>query len=530
MKKIFIIFALLLVAFSFMYAYNWTIMNGPPGSYGPNVLRTFGANIRFANERGDLPDSVAIRMIRKWINNDIEFFTIPYGYEFLGKMYYGRIDKDTPRVTTGPKISMNIVAVKDSCGNIVRQNPRGVPVYSKIVRDTLRYEEDPNTINNWITRNNLSGYVNNSMMDLEYTFMYFGPGYANSPQCSNVCLGMKLVPRRLIQIVREPYPVTVYRDSVRTVINTVRIEIPSQSFSPEIEVDGWINSSFTQLYRPLSDSIYTAGIISYNITRNYNAKQSFDLLGGARVRMSISEYYNCYGEIGGGAKDGVGEIYAKIGLRRLWETSLGTFSIGADINPQWWQFVYWTYRKFNIISPTQYSIESRQHKPWVEGINLGAEIKLTEESSYALVRGSFDPKAWNNSLGLEAKTEGNFYGYLLGNYQHFSPDKFVDADSLVFKPKRNNYLAEAKIGFRVKESDTGNTFLFIDGRMDHQEIQQTRVYEQPYLYKYIRTDVGVGVQFPFYWDSAQVMLTYVDIKDGDWKNYGWCLRVIWNIF
>ncbi len=527
MKKIFIIFALLLVAFSFMYAYDWPTMNKPHPTHGQNVLRTFGDNIRFGHNRGDLPDSVAIRMVRKWIGNDVEFFTVPYGYKFMGWMYYGKINASTPRVIDGP-IYMKITAVYDSLGNIVRQNPRGVPIYCKIVKDTLRYEESPNVINEWIRRNNLSGYVNNSMMDLEYTFMYFGPGYANSPQCSNVCLGIKLVPRREIRIIREPYPVPVpvYRDSVRT----IRIEVPSESFSPEIEVDGWMNSSFTQLYRPLADSVYTPGMISYNITRNYNAKQSFDLLGGARVRMSISDNYNCYGEIGGGAKDGVGEIYAKIGLRHLWETSLGTFSIGADINPQWWQFVYWTYRKFNIISPTQYSIESRQHKPWVEGINLGAELKLAGENSYALVHGSFDPRAWNNAFGLEAKTEGSFYGSLLGNYQYFSPDKFVDADSLVFKPKRNNYLAEAKLGFRVKKSDSGNTFVFIDGRMDHQEIQQPRVDGHPYLYKYIRTDIGAGVQFPFYWDNAQVILTYVDIKDGDWKNYGWCLRIVWNIF
>lgn len=530
MKKIFLtLVAMILISFAFGETFNWNTMNGDP-----NILKGFSTNLEYATKRGDIPSLVAKRMMEKWQNNDVQFFEIPYGYKFFGMMYYGKSKSlKTPKVFSGDVI-MRITTLKDSLGNVVQSNKSGIPIYSKVIKDTLKYEEAQKIVDDFIQKNQVYNFLNLGLMDIEYTILYFGYGYAKTPQCNNFCIGIRLVPRKEIQIVREPYPVPepypVYRDSVRIERIEVEVESPVKHFTPRVEADAWINSSFTQLYRDAPDSVYTPGVISYNITRNYNAKKSFDLLGGARARVIFSEHWNFFAEIGGGVKDGIGEADAKIGVNRVWKTSAGDLSLGLNINPMEYQVVYWTYEKFNIISPHLYSIRSRQHKPWVEGINLGGELKIASEKDYALIEGSFNPRQSNNSLGVEAKTEKNIYGFFLGNMQNYSPNEFVDTDTLIVIPERNDYLVEAKLGLKIKKLDSGNVFLFGNGRINHQEIQQPRMDGKEYLYEYIRTDVGAGVQFPFYWENAQVILTYVDIKDGDWKNYGWCIRVIWNIF
>lgn len=527
MKKIFLtLTAIMMLSLVLGETFNWSTMNGDP-----NVLRGFSTNLGYATQRGDIPGSVAKRIMEKWENNNVQYFTIPYGYKFFGAMYYGKKSPNNPKVFHGD-IVMKITTLKDSLGNVVQSNKSGIPIFSKIVKDTLRYEEDSKTISDFIQKNQVYNFLNLDAMDLEYSILYFGYGFAKTPQCNNFCIGIRLVPRKEIQIVKEPYPepYPVYRDSVRIERIEVEVESPVRHFVPRVEADTWINSSFTQLYRNAPDSIYTPGVISYNITRNYNAKKSFDLLGGARARVIFSENWNFFAEIGGGVKDGIGEADAKIGANKVWKTDLGELSVGLNINPMEYQVVYWTYEKFNIVSPTLYSLRARQHKPWVEGINLGGEIKIAGEKDYALIEGSFNPRQSNNSVGIEAKTEKNLYGFLLGNLQNYSPNEFIDGDTLIVIPERNEYLVESKLGFKIKELDSGNIFLFANGKIKHQEIQQPRMDGKEYLYKYIRTDIGAGVQFPFYWENAQVILTYVDIKDGDWKNYGWCIRVIWNLF
>lgn len=528
MKKMFLIALMAFVLLSSIFAYNgrWATMNG-----NANIIKGFLPNLYFAAQNGDLPAVVAPRMEQKWKNLDITLFTVPYGYEFYGTQYYGRVNANTPIVYKGSNIVV-ITTIKNQDGSIFRVNNAGMPVYCKIVKDTLRYEESPATVEDFVRNNNLGDFINPSSMDLEYTILFFGDGCGGIPQCDNFCIEVKLIAKQPRAIIAPPPPApptpVIPRNTIplRTVV-----EQPVESVcSNDIELDAWLNTSATFLKYPLPETVISDSLAMYNITRNYDARKSYDAVGGARVTMNINEDWKVSGEIGGGALDGAGFVNAEILFKRNFETRFGNLSLGLGPRNDQWQYSYWTLEKFNIISQNIYSIRMIQHLSWINSFSIAGEARLYNENSYALIRGFVDPKEWNNYVAVEAKTEDRFFGYLLANQQNYRPSEFVDESSIINKPKRTNRLGEVKLGLEIKKTENENSvYCFVDGRLNRQEVQQPR-FDGPYLYKYIRSDLGIGIQFPFYTENAQLILTYVDIKDGDWKNHGWCIRFIWNIF
>lgn len=537
MKRFFFVFVGLFM-FSLINAqtnlnsYPWGTMNGDP-----NVIGEFEDNVWYAKEHKDISPISFPRIQKKYSNGIVDYVTVPFGTLLKdGIMYYGK-DKEgsmSPKSWYGD-IDIKITTVKDTKGNVVKSDKKGIPIYCKVVTDTLLYEEDPQTIENFIKERGLSSYLQAKDYDLEYQFLFFKNGNAGLPQCNNFIILKKLILRQVKIIAPPPVllPPPVISQVPKKIIPLKPLVVTPtivNATTSDIEYDVWVNTSGTLLKNPPPTSVFSDGSTVYNITRNYDARKAFDGIGGAKVTMSVNEDWQVSGEIGGGVLDGAGQFYVEILFKRMLEMELSSLSLGIGLRDDQWQFSYWTDEIFNIISPTQHSIKSTQHLPWINSFSIAGEIKLYSESDYAMIKGFVDPKEWNNYIAVEAKTEKRVYGYLLLNQQHFKPSKFIDTSSVVEKPERTNLLGEAKLGLEIKKTEKGNSiYCFVDGRLNHQEVQQPRV-DRPYLYKYIRSDIGIGVQFPAYTENAQIIFSYVDIKDGDWKNYGWCIRLIWNIF
>lgn len=548
-KVVMIIFALLMIVSLVATVTKdgkWVIFHWKGMNYERNVISDWVTNLNLPKV-SNIPDFIKKRLENK-INNH-QYQTIEYAYGdsisnaimiYSNKFYWPDEDYIVGPHKVGSMYFL-IERLNDTKNNVVwRYNPNKdvhypdnnpantipgyIPIYANLVLDTLRYEENPTTA---------SYYGARSGQSVVFGSEIFKDGLNGVSQCNNAITFFSVIdnPRP------KPKPEPVIQAPTPVEIPTIVMEAPKPP-EPIVEIkpkkepcpkskpifDVWLNSSYTNLQRPPVKEIISPVIEYHDIKRNYDPNKTFDIAFGGIGQFFLTKQYSIFGKFEFESIDRALGTRLFLGMYRHFYLKNNDLSFGLSVNPVWQEFQYWEMYKTNIISPNEYTLISKEQKPWIESVNFGLETKIANKEDYALMKGSIDPKCLNNSAGIELNVEHKLFVFALGNYELLKSDKLIDHNSIVTKPKRTNYLGELKLGINVGKK----VFIFVDGRQIHKNTDQVK-FDEPYKYKYVRTDFGPGIRFPFMWDKMQFMLSYVDIKDDTWHNYGWCIRMIWDI-